>query len=113
MMNRMLVMMTLFAALALPWLNQAAFGEQLSVSPAVADKAARDAWQVEKKGQVEGDILGQLPGGYRGAGTEARAATRKMEADNKRIENNMRNINNSIRDMNTKINRINSIMRRF
>ncbi len=103
----------LFALLILCGLDQPAHADQLSVSPAVAEKAAKDAEKLQRNGQIENDILELFPGAYQGVDPDVRAARRRIEADNRRIQNSVRNLNNSIRDINTKINRINTLNRRF
>ena len=103
----------LFTPLILCGLGQSAHAEEPSVSPAVAEKAAKDAEKLQRNGQIENDILELFPGAYQGVAPDARAARRRIEADNRRIQNSMRNLNNSIRDINTRINRINTLNRRF
>jgi hypothetical protein len=92
--------------------------DQLSVSPAVVEKAAREAdpSELEKAAQIKVKPLDQLKeselqGSVSGVDPDARASLRRIEAQNKRIQSNVRNLNNSIRDMNTKINRINNLNR--
>ncbi len=103
----------LFALLILCGLDQPAHAKELSVSPAVVEKAAKDAEKLQRNGQIENDILELFPGAYQGVDPGAREARRRIEADNRRIQNSVRNLNNSIRDINTRINRINTLNRRF
>lgn len=99
-------------------LPREAQADQLSVSPAVVEKAAREAdpSEIEKAQQITVTPLDQLKesdlqGAVSGVDRDARASLRRIEAENKRIQSSTRNLNNSIRDMNTKINRINSLNR--
>lgn len=110
-MTRIIALVFIIAVSVLCAPPPAAAAEKLSVSPAVAEKAARDAQELRDKGQIEDELLEPLPGDSRVPGLNYRSSLRGIRADNKRIQNNMRSINNSIRDMNIKINRINS--RRF
>ncbi len=100
------------------WLPKAAHSEGPSVSPAVVEKAAREAdpSEIEKAGQVKVKRLDQLEeneltGSVSVANPDARSSLRRIEAENRRIQSSKRNLNNSIRDMNTKINRINNLNR--
>jgi len=86
--------------------------EQLGVSPAVAEKQARDADLIKKRIRIEEDLLG-LPGSYQNYDMDARKSLRRIESENKGIQSTMRDLNNSVRDMNTNINRINNYNRSF
>jgi hypothetical protein len=94
----------------LAFVNSEIFGQEIFVSPAVAEKAAMDAQRLKKEQKIKKNLV--LPGDYPGVESRGRAAMKGITSDNRRIQHDLRSLNNSIRNMNTKINRINTLNRR-
>jgi hypothetical protein len=90
-------------------LNSQIFAQEISVSPAVAEKAAMDGQRLKDQ-KIKKNLV--LPGDYPGVDSRGRAAMKGITSDNRRIQHDLRSLNNSIRNMNTKINRINTLNRR-
>jgi hypothetical protein len=109
------LMVSVWVTYGLPSIAQS---QELSVSPAVVEKAAREAdpSEIEKAQQITVTPLDQLKeSGLQGslsvANPDARSTLRRIEAENRGIQSSTRNLNNAIRNMNTSINRINNINR--
>jgi hypothetical protein len=114
---RILIVLAVSALIAYG-LPSVAHSGGLSVSPAVVEKAAREAdpSEIEKAQQITVTPLDQLKesdlqGSVSVANPDARSSLRRIEAENRGIQSSTRNLNNAIRNMNTNINRINNVNR--